>query len=93
MEEATEGRNVGDKEKEKLNADYPLAFSRVRRAANVGSLLFSDSAHKEISSCLIGLIAATENDDWGAHLIDHHDAMEGVIERVVEISKLDLKLK
>jgi hypothetical protein len=56
--EAREGRIVGDKEKEKLNADYILAFSRVRRAANVGSLLFSASAHKEISSCLNGLNAA-----------------------------------
>ena len=91
--EAVEGRNVGDKEKEKLNADYIMAFSRVRRAANVGSLLFSASAHKEISSCVNGLNAATETDDWATHLIDHHEAMDGVIEKVVEISKLDLKLK
>jgi len=93
LDEATEGRKVGDKEKKKLNADYILAFSRVRRAANVGSLLFSASAHKEISSCLNGLNAATETDHWPDHLVAHQEAMDGVIERVVEISKLDLKLK
>ena len=90
--EATEDRNVGDEEKEKLNVDYMLAFSRVRRAANVGSLLFSASAQKEISSCLKGLNAATETDCWPTHLIDHNDAMYGVIEKIVEISKSDLKL-
>ena len=84
---------VGDDERKRLHSDYIMAIGSLRKAVNVTNLLFSPLAQKEIDICLGKVISATKAKHWVVHLTNHYEAMDGVIEKVVNIAKEDLNLK
>ncbi len=84
-----ERREVSKEFKEKLDAYWEQSFPRIRKYADSGAFLFSEEANAALQE----LMKRDDEPSYVEHLDNNLAKARKCLNRLVECSKIDLKLK
>ena len=86
-----ESYELPDELKNKLDEYWESGFHKIRKSADSGAFLFSLEANKALSDFMN--LSDDPNDTYDEHLDNRLDGAKKCLAKLVECSKVDLKLK